>query len=434
MPRFGPVRARSMVIAITWALLAVGAGATPSAAAGPGATMVAAGGTHTCALRTNGTVWCWGGAAYGQLGDGTAGDANAMRTAPVQVRRKGSTLKGVTSIAVGFLHSCALRADRTVWCWGNAQEGQLGNGDTAGTVAYYPFAVQVKRGSGELTNVKRIVAGGSHTCALRFDGSVLCWGRADLGQVGDGTTGDANGDRRAAVRVRHGSGYLRNVVAMAAGNGHTCATKANGSVYCWGDGSLGQLGDGASGSGHRRTKPARVRRGSGYLTNITRLHAEEYHTCARRADGTAWCWGLGEYGQLGDGTRGGSTGLRTKPVQVARSGGALTGVTSVGAGASHTCARRSDGSAWCWGLAFNGQLGDGTSGDPATNLRLRPVRVVRATGPFTGVRAVDGGDFHTCAVRTDRTVWCWGANQHGQLGRGSFDTDPHRYPRRVVFP
>jgi alpha-tubulin suppressor-like RCC1 family protein len=208
-------------------------------------------------------------------------------------------------------------------------------------------------------------------------------------------------------------------------------------VYCWGDGTLGQLGDGTSAPDHIRTKAARVKRGSGHLTNVVGIAAEEYHTCARRTNGTVWCWGNAfyVYGQLGDGTRGAAaTGLRTTPVQVVRSGSVLTGITSVGTGASHTCARRVDGSAWCWGLGSKGQLGDGTTGDPTDHLRLRPVRVVRSAGAFTGVRSIDGGDFHTCALRTDRSVWCWGANDAGQLGRGSFDDDPHPYPRKVTFP
>jgi alpha-tubulin suppressor-like RCC1 family protein len=427
------VRARALVMVVGLALATVGAGVTPSAAAGPGVSTVSAGGNHTCALRTDSTVWCWGDASYGQLGDGTTGDANRMRTSPVRVRRGSTKLDKVTRISVGFLHSCALRTDRTVWCWGNAGDGQLGN-DEAGVGLYRTRAVQVKRGSGVLGGVTQIAAGGDHTCALRLDGSVMCWGRASLGQAGDGTMGDASGRRTKAVRVRHGNGFLEDVVAIAAGYGHTCAAKADGSAYCWGDGALGQLGDGRWGS-HFRTRAARVKRGNGSLANVSGLGADEYHACARRTNGTVWCWGNGFYGQLGDGTRGAPvTGLRTKAVQVVRSSSVLTGVTSVGVGAGHTCGRRSDGSAWCWGMASRGQLGDGTTGDPTDHLRLRPVRVVRSTGAFTGVHRIDGGDFHTCAVRTDKSVWCWGDNGHGQLGRGSFDGDPHPYPRRVSFP
>ncbi len=433
MPRFGRTGVRGLVLLLAWAMLASGGGA-PVAAAGPGVSAFASGEQHTCALRTNGTVWCWGGATFGQLGDGTTGDVDGIRTSPVQVRRGSTTLTGVTRVTSGSLHSCAVRTGGTVWCWGTASDGQLGNGQS-GPGAHRTRAVQVRRGSGHLTGVVQLAAGLGHTCALRADGAVLCWGRAAQGQVGDGTFGDSDGQRTTPVRVRRGSGYLDDVIAIASGDYHVCVIRSGGSVFCWGDGIHGQLGDGESGTDHRRSMPTRVRRGSAYLTHASGIAAGADHTCVRRTDGTAWCWGIGEYGQLGDGTRGGSTtGIRTRPVQVRRGSGVLTGVAGIGAGTTHTCARRTDGSAWCWGFAREGQLGDGTTGDATDNLRLKPVRVVRPSGSFIGVRRLDGGDRHTCALRTDKSMWCWGGNDRGQLGRGSHDDDPHPYPRRVLFP
>jgi alpha-tubulin suppressor-like RCC1 family protein len=238
--------------------------------------------------------------------------------------------------------------------------------------------------------------------------------------------------RPTAARVRQGSGYLEHVIAIAAGYDHSCAVKASGSVWCWGGGALGQLGDGLSGAGHHRTKAVRVRRGSGYLTKANGVAAGGYHTCVRRTDGTAWCWGYGQAGQLGDGEAGLHIG--TKATRVLRGSGHLTGVTAIGSGSYHTCARRSDASAWCWGNADHGQLGDGTTGDPTDHARLKAVRVRRSTGTFTGVRTLEGGVDHTCAVRTDRTLWCWGSNGSAEHGRGTFDDDPHPYPRRVTVP
>jgi hypothetical protein len=430
----GHAGARALVILTGWAMFILATG-TSAAAAGPGVATLASGEYHACAVRTNATVWCWGDDGSGQLGDGTTGGTDGLRSTPVQVLRGTSTLKGVTKIAAGASHSCAVRTDGSVWCWGDASDGQLGN-DVAGIGAHRTKAVRVRRLNGDLTGVQHVALGGDHSCALRDDGAVFCWGWDAYGQVGDGTTGEGMGHVRSlAVRVRQGSGYLGNVVAIAAGAQHSCAAKGDGSVWCWGDGSFGQLGDGESGLGHQHTKASRVERGGGYLTRASGITAGEFHTCVRRTDASTWCWGSDQDGQLGDGTTGGPVShLRTKPVQVLRGSGELTSVTGVGAGSYHTCARRSDGSAWCWGDAHFAQLGDGTTGDSTTHLRLKAVRVVRSTGPFTNVRKVAGGIGHTCALRTDATVWCWGYNANGQLGRGTHDDDPHPYPRKVVFP
>ena len=269
-------------------------GGTPAAAAGPGVATMASGEYHVCAVRTNGTVWCWGDDGRGQLGDGTTGDSNGVRTSPVQVLRGSSTLKGVTKIAAAASHTCAVRTDGTVWCWGDASQGQLGN-DEAGPGAHRTKAVRVARVHGDLAGVEHVAAGGNHTCALRTDGSVFCWGWAEYGQLGDGTTGAGMGNvRSGAVRVRQGSGYLGNVIAIAAGSQHSCAVKRDGSVWCWGDGSFGQLGDGESGTGHQRTKAIRVERGSGYLTRASGISAGGFHTCVRRKDASAWCWGYAQ--------------------------------------------------------------------------------------------------------------------------------------------
>lgn len=427
-------RLGALIIAIALSSLLI-AGSAPTVAASRAITAFAAGDYHACAVRSDGTVWCWGYGGYGNLGDGTTGGVDGLRTTPVQVRRGSSTLKGVTKVAAGSGHTCALRTDGTVWCWGDASQGQLGNGQS-GSDDHRTKAVQVRRGSGHLTGIVHIGTSGGHTCALSAAGSVWCWGRAERGQVGDGTTGDATEHlRTTAVRVRRGTGYLDKVSAIAVGYLHTCVVRKDGSTWCWGDGSLGQLGDADHGPGHQRTRATRVRRGSGYLTKASGIAAGGHQTCVRRTDGTAWCWGDDDHGQLGDGTTGGSTShIRSKAVQVHRGSGVLTRVTGIGAGTDHTCARRSDGSAWCWGDDLYGQLGDGTTGDPTDHQRHKPVRVRRSTTTFTGVHKLEGGVSFTCGLRTDKSLWCWGANEWGELGRGTRDDDPHPYPRKVLFP
>ena len=164
---------------------------------------------------------------------------------------------------------------------------------------------------------------------------------------------------------------------------------------------------------------------------VVQVSAGYGHSCARKSDSTVWCWGGDFWGQLGDGTRGDSDGRRMTPVQVIDGGGPLSSVKSVSAGAQHTCALKTDGSVWCWGATWSGRLGDGTRGD-SDEVRLAPVRVRRGSGYLTSVKSLSSGGVHTCAVRTDGSAWCWGYNEHGQIGNGT-DEYPMT-PVQVLFP
>jgi alpha-tubulin suppressor-like RCC1 family protein len=193
-----------------------------------GVRAIAAGGEHTCALTASGGVKCWGGNGVGQSGDGTSTD----RHTPVDV--SGLT-SGVSAIAVGGFHTCALTASGGVKCWGWNDLGQLGDGTATDRSA--PVAV-----SG-LTSAVSVIAAGAHTCALTASAGVKCWGLNDHGQLGDGTVAN----RSAPVDV---SGLTSGVSAIAAGDAHSCALTASGDVKCWGANVLGQLGDGTTTSRH----------------------------------------------------------------------------------------------------------------------------------------------------------------------------------------
>ena len=157
---------------------------------------------------------------------------------------------------------------------------------------------------------------------------------------------------------------------------------------------------------------------------IVALDGGQAHACLARAEGSVWCWGLNDRGQLGDTT----TTNRTSPVQVTGPGGTgtLTGAVDVAAGPVHSCALRSDTTVWCWGLNDKGQLGDTT-----TTNRTSPVQVTEpgGTGTLTGVDSITAGAKFTCATKTDGTVWCWGENGNGQLGDGT--TTDSSSPTRV---
>jgi alpha-tubulin suppressor-like RCC1 family protein len=349
---------------------------------------VSTGDGFTCALKTDGTLWCWGYNDNGELGDGTVGH----RYHPIQVPGLGNS---VTALSSGAGHSCALKNDSSLWCWGYNNQGQLGDGSAVNKLQ--PVQVQALG-----TSVASFSTGGEHTCALRKDGTFWCWGGNSYGQLGDGTA--ANKLQPVQVQTLGTS-----VISFSASAGHTCVLKRDGSLWCWGNNSQGQLGDGTIVD--RRT-PVQVQ---ALGTSVASMSAGKGHTCALKKDGTLWCWGNNSQGQLGDGT----AENKLHPVQVQALG---TSVDSFSIGGEHTCALRKDGTLWCWGANSYGQLGDGT-----TLQRAVPVQI-RGLAGF--VSSVSASLSHTCALRTDGSLWCWGANTAGQLGHGSPE-DGHE-PLRVM--
>jgi alpha-tubulin suppressor-like RCC1 family protein len=355
---------------------------------GNNALAVATGGTHTCALTAFGGVKCWGFNASGQLGDLT----NFTRSSPVDVIGLAS---GIKALAAGDAYTCALTDNHGVLCWGNGSDGQLGNG------LYSSSNVPVD--VAELSSgVTAMAAGYAHACAVTNSGGVMCWGNNAYGQLWDGTTTN----RSTPVDV---IGLASGVVALTAGGDHTCALMVLGGVKCWGENSLGQLGDGIFTDSSTPVDVTELSSGVGALA------AGYYHTCAVTASGGVKCWGANQYGQLGDGT----PWSRITPVDVV---GLSKGVTALAAGYEHTCALTTSSGLKCWGDNEYGQLGDGT-----TVNNLTPVQVA---GPTYGTAVLAAGGHHTCAITAAGGVKCWGANFSGQLGDGT--TDLFLFPADVI--
>jgi alpha-tubulin suppressor-like RCC1 family protein len=346
---------------------------------------VSAGGLHTCAVKTDHTLWCWGSNFYGQLGDGTT----TNRTAPVQVSGHATDWAAVTA---GASHTCAVRTDHTLWCWGLNGDGEFGNGTTTDS----PVPVQV---GGHAADWAAVTAGTGNTCAVKTDHTLWCWGYNPDGQVGDGSTTG----RTVPVQVSGHAADWAAVTAGAAGASDTCAVRTNGTVWCWGDNTYDQLG-GSTTTGS--PVPVQV---SGHATDWAAVTAGGDHTCAVKTDHTLWCWGLNNDDQLGDGN------ATESPVPVQVSGHAADWA-AVTAGGIHTCAVKTDHTLWCWGDNTYGQVGDGS-----TTTRTVPVQV---SGHAADWAAVTAGLFHTCAVKTDGTLWCWGWNPDGQLGDGTTTSSP----------
>ena len=325
---------------------------------------VAAGLQHACALKDDGTLWCWGANGFGELGDGSFDD----KAAPVPVTALGSD---VIQVTVGSSYTCALKRDATLWCWGKNGSGQLGNDTTTGSST--PTAVAALG-----STVVEVAAGGIETCARKADGTLWCWG---FGNFGDGTGWNGH----LAPTPVTGLGF--DVAGISIGQSHYCARKTDGSLWCWGWNAAGQLGDGTLVDSYTPVEVTAL----GHA--VSSVSAGSQATCALKTDGTLWCWGW-EYG--------GPT-----PTQVASLG---ANVDEVSAGGGHTCARTGDGALWCWGQNNDGQLGDGN-----TRYRDAPVQVTAAVG-FLHVAAGDG---FTCAVQVGAKLSCWGENELGQLGLGS---------------
>jgi alpha-tubulin suppressor-like RCC1 family protein len=238
-----------------------------------------------------------------------------------------------------------------------------------------------------------VAAGNNHTCRLDSGGGIKCWGDNSLGQLGNGTTTSS----LAPVSV---TGLTSGVTAIAAGDAQTCALTSAGGVKCWGNNANGQLGNGT-------TTPANMPVDvTGLTSGVTAIAAGDNHTCAALYAGGVKCWGWGTSGQLGNN----SVASSSTPVDVQ---GLPAGVaaTALSGGFRHTCAALSDGSARCWGRNDQGQLGDGTFTTP------RPTAVT-PIGLTSGVTAIAARGAHTCVVQTG-SVKCFGLNSAGQLGNGS---------------
>lgn len=355
--------------------------ASAEIAAGP-AGVVAAGGEQSCAVRSS-QVWCWGANGAGQLGDGTT----TGRTSPVSVKTVDGPLSGVAAVAIGQAHACALRADGTLWCWGENRLGQLGDGTTTGR----SIAAAVPG----IAGATAVSAAGWSTCVTLVDHTARCWGQNIHGEVGIGTWSTAV--------LSPATPLVTGIRDIYAGGNHTCSVLMDGSVRCWGLDDHGQLGDGTVGAPSMRFAPhpgPAIPAGAGTLALGPR------HTCSTALDGAIWCWGEDAYGTLGDGTVASPT---DRAVAAAVTG--VSDAVAAEAGNGHHCATRRAGTVACWGYNFAGTLGNPSARSGANAL---PVAVV----VISAASAIDGGSNHMCAL-DGSVVRCWGYNGSGQLGNGT---------------
>ncbi len=343
------------------------------------ARQISLGNTHTCALTLSGGVKCWGSNSSGQLGNPAAA---AKQAVPLDVTGLSS---GVVSLSSGIYHTCALMDSGRVKCWGMDDYGQLGD-DSALASKSAPIDV-----SG-IVNAKAVEAGGYHTCALTTSDQMLCWGWNASGQLGNSGAVERQG---TPVLV---TGLSSSISSISAGGSNTCAVTSSGGVKCWGNDGNGQLGDDEALV--NKSVPVDV---FGLTSGISKVSVGNGFTCALTTSGSVKCWGRDAQGQLGNDAE---LAQRAIPVDVY---GLTNNVASIDTGSSHACALLKSGGVLCWGNAASGQLGNGAAG-------VNKSTPDAVSGLSSGVKYLDVGGSHTCAVTTAGGVKCWGLDSSGQLG------------------
>lgn len=320
---------------------------TTGVLAGKTITAVDAGTDYSCVLTSEGRAYCWGTNASGQLGNNTT----QTSLVPVAVSTSGVLAgKTLTAISAGTSHTCAVASDHHAYCWGRNINGQLGDGTGANSLV--PVAVET---TGELAgkSVVSVSAGHTHSCAVTTDGLAYCWGSDFNGQLGT----DLGGGSLVPLPVDMAGVFAgKTISVISAGVAQTCAIASDHKAYCWGANAKGQLGDGTT---QERSLPVAVST-AGVLAGKTlvTISTGAAWTCATATDGQAYCWGENSVGQLGNATL--QDSLAPVAVDTASGlGGKTVSAISVSS-FGHTCAIAS-GQAYCWGKNDGGKLGNGST-------------------------------------------------------------------------
>ena len=366
---------------------------------------ISAGVAHTCAIARPvasptgaGTVACWGLNEYGQLGTGTI--QNSLVPTAVQ------NLSGATSLATGEFHTCAVAQGR-VYCWGLNNGGQLGN-ELSIESSTAPLSLSVPYDGATAINV---ASGSSHSCAIYDSGALACWGRGDSGQLGDDNSGEGHVSTPVRVIRRTDTGleWVNDAAQVVGGYAHTCALSATGRVECWGDNSVGQIGQSTTAVAFASVPLA--------VPDLENLVVDEIAAAASfscgRVGPDVLCWGDNSYLQLARSDLASSA----SPVSIPLPGDAR----AIAVGNSFGCALIANDSVHCWGSNDYGERG---SSDPLPGASPNPVQLNNVLGIFGGAGS------HLCAV-LESGAWCWGLNDYGQLGKGSSSDGSGPIPQHV---
>ena len=345
---------------------------------------------------------CWGLNNRGQIGIGNT--LNAL--SPEWVDLGSGT--NVTEVVNGFRHTCAILENGSLMCWGENLDGQMGNGQQYQTQT---TPLWVDLGAGR--TAASIDADSQNTCAIADNGSLYCWG--------DNTNGVLNDDpsqlsRQTTPRWIDLGGHAASEVSV--GSMNVCSILDNGSLYCWGDDSYGQLARGSV-TLTDSWVPLHVDFGAG--VTVAQIDLGSQHVCAIVDNGSLYCWGRNSNGALGNGSAGFSQSTGT-PSWVDLGTGRTA--VAVSAGGFHTCAIVDNGSLYCWGMNSGGQAGIGSTVSDITTPQWVNLGVGR-----TAI-AVSAGGQHTCAILDNGEMKCWGQDYNGALGNG-VGTSSYTIPQTV---
>jgi alpha-tubulin suppressor-like RCC1 family protein len=389
---------------------------------------VSAGTLHTTAVKTDGTLWTWGNGGSGRLGNTQL----TNRSTPVTTFAGGTNWKQVSAANT---HTVALRDDgvnKELYIWGSTSF--LGENSTTDLIPKTTFAGG--------TDWKQVSSGNFHTAAIKTDGTLWTWGNGNAGRLG---TNDTINRTTPVTTFAGGTDWKQ----VSSGTEHTAAIKTDGTLWSWGSGTSGRLG---INSAIQRNTPVTTFAGG---TDWKQVGSGNQHTAAIKTDGTLWTWGNGSNGQLGNAVTTGSiltpvttfaggsnwkqvsasssntvalrddgvnkelylfgsltaTGIGTFEYNIPTNIDSNTNWKQVSAGFNHTAAIKTDGTLWVWGNGTNGQLG----------IRLLVSNVANPVTTFAGGtdwKQVSSGNNYTAAIKTDGTLWVWGSNNDGQLGNG----------------
>lgn len=367
------------------------------------ATSISAGSEHTCVLASSSYgsgVSCWGLNSHQQASQSWWSSGNLEE--PSGLSQPSSSVFNSLPVALdsGADHSCAIMNDGNVSCWGANNRGQVGSSPTQLPSTGPQYSILVDMSS--FGPIKALGLGGDHSCAIVVNGSVACWGNNSVGQLGRGYT-NAYDDAPWYVQP---FGQNRKAIAIDAGGNTTCALLDDGAVSCWGAGGYGQLGNNTTAN---TNTPQDVASFPGNKDAIS-IAVGSLHACVLLTDQNMSCWGNNLFGQLGDNT----TSNSTTPVLVQPMNGTANPV-ALTLNNLHTCALLDDGNAACWGHGYYGALGTGL---PESST---PVAVSVVPSPMTDL---DAGAWHTCGVLNNGSVACWGDNSNLQVGSSSQAAEP----------
>lgn len=330
---------------------------------------VSCGKDHVCAIDYWNQLYCWGSNFNGQLGGTTPTGAGKIEKIPTKVNNS-----NWFHVSAGEAHTCAIDDGNNLYCWGYNYFGQIGNNEN-GEGAQEPMPVLV---SASYNNVS---AGRNHTCALKSDNKLYCWGWNLNGQLGSNN----NDNYDTPLNIQSTSNWNN----ISAGDLHTCGIDSNSKLFCWGENTKGQLGDSTN---TLRNVPVQV--GTDMWIEIS---AGEEHTCGIKTNNYLFCWGGNSDGQLGDNQTNADRNIPYQIYNVAK---------SVTAGSKHTCSISTTGNLTCWGKNNFGQLGTGD-----TESKNNPFSI---SGDSWTV--VSAGNGFTCGIKENGALYCWGINEFGQIG------------------